>query len=338
QYSLLCPAQIFSPSGTSRVFHCTSLRTSRDALDRLDDLNASTEETVKTLDSSYNAEQRMLILQCLNTASESELEQFKLLRGKKAINIVKYRNTNGQFTSLESVVNVPLMKHKSAVTAFDSMLNLDDKRKKAKSSLVKFIKPDIDRSVLEDASSVISIVCGSDKISWVHMDKTKTVLEWQQTRCPSFMSGTYMPLDYLEDISAVISSFPAADLFLVEKSVLPPQNTSLFPVIVHLRTVEAMLFALLSQEQKPGSPKVLNMMRSLVGRHFGLMLGQCRTSGVDLLKKMMKSRNEEDPRVLFPHDRIMNYSYYLHSSSKDKGDEMCDSLLQALAFFELLEE
>lgn len=122
----------------------------------LDALNASVsselcQENDNPLDSCYTAEQCAVILQRLNTATELELEQVKMLRGRKAVNIVKYRTAHGPFNSLESVMNVPLLKHKSAVIVFNSILNPADKkeRKKGKVHLAKFIRPEVGRALLE---------------------------------------------------------------------------------------------------------------------------------------------------------------------------------------------
>lgn len=106
-------------------------------------------EDNRPLDAYYTSEQRDVILHLLNTATPSELAGVKLLRGRKSLNIVEYRTKHGPFKTLESLVNVPLLKHKSAVTVFHSILNPVKKEKKVKISLAKFIKPEVDRSWLE---------------------------------------------------------------------------------------------------------------------------------------------------------------------------------------------
>lgn len=196
------------------------------------------------LDAFYTSEQRDAILHRLNTATLAELAVVKLLRGRKSVNIVEYRTKNGPFRTLESVVNVPLLKHKSAVTVFNSILNPVKKERKVRIQLAKFIRPEIDRSWLEvrtstlsqadgdacsglkhlksvheeaemqpvvvimilclfpqDASSIVSLVCGTNKIAWTHVDRGMTVLDWQQTECPNFLRGTYMASAYLNDVS-----------------------------------------------------------------------------------------------------------------------------------------
>lgn len=54
---------------------------------------------------------------------------------------------------------------------------------------------------MQDATSIVSIVCGTNRIAWTHMDRAMTVLDWQQEDCHSFMKGTYMASGYLDDVS-----------------------------------------------------------------------------------------------------------------------------------------
>lgn len=109
----------------------------------------------KPLDACYTSEQRAVILQLLNNASPAELASIKLLRGRKSVNIVEHRSKNGPFKSLESVVDVPLLKHKSAVVVFNSILNPVKKERKVRIQLAKFIKPEVDRSWLEVSSDYL---------------------------------------------------------------------------------------------------------------------------------------------------------------------------------------
>ncbi|XP_021165181.2 transcription elongation factor, mitochondrial isoform X2 [Fundulus heteroclitus] len=248
-----------------RYLQCTCCWRSRVPTAGFETLNAaltSSSEPCKeegsgsTLDACYTSEQRDTILQLLNNATLAELARVKLLRGRKSLNVVEYRTKHGPFKSLESVVNVPLLKHKSAVIVFNSILNPVKKERKVRVQLAKFIRPEVDRSWLEDATSVVSIVCGTNKIAWAHVDRGMTVLEWQQMECPNFLKGTYMASSYLNDVSAVVSVLPSADFYLVEKPSISVQNTALFPVMAHMRTVEAMLFALLEPRISPPEPNI----------------------------------------------------------------------------------
>uniref|UniRef100_A0A674EN16 Transcription elongation factor, mitochondrial n=1 Tax=Salmo trutta TaxID=8032 RepID=A0A674EN16_SALTR len=172
----------------------------------------------------------------------------------------------------------------------------------------------------QEANSIVSIVCGVNKIAWAHVDRGINVLEWKHEDCHNFLKGTYMASAYLDDISRVVSHLPTADFFVVEKPSISLQNTALNPVMAHMRTVEAIMF-------------VLNMMRTAVGRHFGLMVGESRTSGAQAVQQMTESVTQI-PRVTFPHNLLVKY----RNSFQVGGAELCDAMLQAVAFYELLSE
>ncbi|XP_069553348.1 transcription elongation factor, mitochondrial [Brachyistius frenatus] len=301
------------------------------------------EDLSRSLDACYTYEQRDSILQLLNNATPSELAGVKLLRGRKSLNIVEYRTKNGPFKTLESVVNVPLLKHKSAVIVFNSILNPVKKERKVRIQLAKFIRPEVDRSWLEEASSIVSIVCGTNKIAWAHVDRGMIVLDWQELECPNFLRGTYMVSAYLNDVSSVVSLLPSADFYIIEKSSISVQNTALFPIMAHMRTVEAMLFSLLEPRNSPPEanipPRVLNMMRTAVGRHFGLMVGESRTSGAQAVRQLMtESVTQKLPRINFPQEMLVKYRNSFQMGSRRGGEELCDAMLQAVAFYELLSE
>ncbi|XP_075946347.1 transcription elongation factor, mitochondrial [Anarhichas minor] len=333
-----------------RYLQCTCCWRSRVPVAGFETLNAaisSTSEPCKednrSLDACYTSEQRAAILQLLNTAEPAELAGVKLLRGRKSLNLVEYRTKNGPFKTLESVVNVPLLKHKSAVTVFNSILNPVKKERKVRIQLAKFIRPEVDRSWLEDASNIVSLVCGTNKIAWAQVDRGMTVLEWQQLDCPNFLRGTYMASAYLNDVSAAVALLPSADFYIIEKSSISVQNTALFPIMAHMRTVEAMLFALLEPRNLPPEsnipPRVLNMMRPAVGRHFGLMVGESRTSGAQMVRQLMtESVTQTLPRINFPPELLLKHRNSFQMGSRRGGEELCDALLQAVAFYELLGE
>ncbi|KAK2816881.1 hypothetical protein Q5P01_025072 [Channa striata] len=336
-----------------RYLQCTCCWRSRVPVAGFETLNATLaststsdpcgEDSPKPLDACFTPEQRGFILQLLNTATQAELATVKLLRGRRCLNIVEYRTKHGPFKSLESVLNVPQLKHKSAVIAFNSMLNPVKKERKVKIQLAKFIRPEVDRWWLEDASSIVSIVCGTNNIAWAHVDHGMKVLEWRQQECPNFFKGTYMASSYLNDIAAVVAALPSADFYIIEKSSISLQNTALFPVMAHMRTVEAMLFALLepkfTSQEFNIPPRVLNMMRTAVGRHFGLMVGESRTSGAQTVRKLMtQSVTQKLPRINFPQELLVKYRNFFQMGSRHRGEELCDALLQALAFYELLSE
>lgn len=85
--------------------------------------------------------------------------------------------------------------------------------------------------------------------------------------------------------------------------------------------------------------RVLNMMRTAVGRHFGLMVGESRTSGAQTVRQLMTdSVTQKLPRINFPPELVVKYRNHFQMGSRRGGEELCDALLQAVAFFELLSE
>lgn len=294
----------------------------------------------RTLDEFYSAEQRSVILQVLNTADDRELASVKLLRGKKSVSIIEYRNKHGPFQDLQSVMNVPLLKFRSVVKVCDSILNPNDKAevREKKIQVAKCIKPDVAKERLENAKSIVSIVAGTRKIAWAHVDRGVAVLDWQQEECHNFMRGTYQASTYLEDVLSVVSKIPEADFYILEKPSISTQNVNLFPAAIHLRTVESMLYCLLNTSfLRNGQHRVLSMMRTAVGKHFDLMVAESRTSGAGLVRQFMtESVTQTNPRVTFPRDMVVHCRKMFQFGGGNRAEEMCDALLQAVAFYEIV--
>nr|XP_011745720.1 transcription elongation factor, mitochondrial [Macaca nemestrina] len=299
-------------------------------------------EPENALDKLFSSEQQASILHVLNTASTKELEAFRLLRGRRSINIVKHRENFGAFQNLESLMNVPLFKYKSTVQVCNSILcpkTGGEKRKLLENRFLrKLLKPVIERERLKAVNSIISIVFGTRRIAWAHLDRKLTVLDWQQSDRWSLMKGTsYASSVYLEEISSIISKMPKADFYVLEKTGLSIQNSSLFPILLHFHIMEAMLYALLNKTfAQEGQHQVLSINRNAVGKHFELMIGDSRTSGKELVKQFLfDSVLKANPRVFFPSDKIVRYRQMFLSTELQRVEELYDSLLQAVAFYEL---
>ncbi|XP_059125549.1 transcription elongation factor, mitochondrial [Peromyscus eremicus] len=309
------------------------------ALDKLV-FDTNGKESGDALDKLFSREQQASILHVLNTASSQELEAFRLLRGRKSVNIVEHRKKFGPFQSLESLIDVPLIQYKTAVQVCNSILCPESGRKKRSQEkwlLGKFIKPAVQRERLKAVNSIVSIVFGTRRIAWAHLDRKLTVLDWQQAECWKLTNKTYPSSIYLEEISSVISKIPEADLYILEKSGLSIQNTTLFPILLHFLITEAMLYALLNKTfAEDGQHRVLSMNRNAVGKHFDLMIGDTRTSGRELVKQFLsESVLKKEPRVFFPQDRVVRYRQKILKASHHI-EELYDSLLQAVAFYEFV--
>ncbi|XP_004454935.1 transcription elongation factor, mitochondrial [Dasypus novemcinctus] len=301
----------------------------------------NTKECGNALVKLFSPEQQASILHVLNTASDKELEAFKLLRGKKSVNIIEHREKFGPFQNLESLMNVPLFRYKTIIQVCNSILCPATGGKKRKSQenwlLGKLLKPNTGRERLKAVSSIVSIVLGTRRIAWAHLDRNLMVLDWQQDERCRLMKGTYQSSAYLEEISSVISKMPKADFYILEKTGLSPQNSTLFPILLHFHIMEAMLYALLNKTfDQDGQHQVLSMNRNAVGKHFELMIGDSRTSGKELVKQFLsESVLKAKPRVFFPSDKIVRYRQMFSSTEQNRVEELYDSLLQAIAFYEL---
>lgn len=300
----------------------------------------NTRESGTALDKLFSSEQQASILHVLNTASTKELEAFRLLRGRKSNNIVQHREKFGPFQNLESLMKVPLFQYKTSVQVCHSILFPESRHKIRQENrlLRKLLKPDVGRERLKAVNSIVSIVFGTRRIAWTHLDRKLAVLDWQQHDCCRLIKGTYPSSAYFEKISSVISKMPTADFYVMEKIGLSIQNTTLFPVLLHFHILEAMLYAILNKTfGQDGQHQVLSMNRNAVGKHFELMVGDTRTSGKELVEQFLSdSVLKPDPRIVFPSDKIVRYRRMFSSTEQHRVEELYDSLLQALAFYELV--
>ncbi|XP_029456574.1 transcription elongation factor, mitochondrial [Rhinatrema bivittatum] len=348
QILLQCPQDLYY-SLKYRTLYCSYCRSKLIApaeegfLNSLASSDQRSKELERQIDDHYTTEERSTILRVLNTASEKELGTIKLMRGKKSANIVEYRTKHGPFHDLQSLLNVPQFKYKSTVQVCDFILSPPENERgerkiHEKRATVKFIRPEIEREKLQAAETIVSIVFGTQKIAWAHVSRNLSVLDWQREECHRFMKGTYAASTYLEDIFAVVSKIPEADFYILEKPGISAQHVNLFPVTLHLRTVEAMLYVLLDVTfMKDGQHRVLSMVRNAVGKHFDLMVGDARTSGLDLVKQfLLESVTQSQPKVSFPRDMLLQYRKWFQTGTWNREEEMGDALLQAIAFYELV--
>ncbi|XP_044532175.1 transcription elongation factor, mitochondrial [Gracilinanus agilis] len=304
----------------------------------------SLKDTEKRLENLYSSEEKSAILQVLNTASVNELAAFTFLRGKKSVNIVKHREKHGPFQDLESLMEVPLLKYKNAVKVCGSILHQESKEEKKEKRiqenwpLGKVVRPRINRRKLKEAKSIVSIVFGNERIAWAHLDNKLMVLDWQQENNFKLMKETHTPAMYLETISSVVSEIPEGDFYILEKRNFSLLQTTLFPVMLHFLTVEAMLYSLLNKTfSQDGQHRVLSMNRNVVGKHFDLMLGTMRTSGMTLVQRFLSDfPMQAKPRVSFTPEGLVRYRNLMETDGREIKEELWDSLLQAVAFYELL--
>uniref|UniRef100_A0A2D4ICW0 Transcription elongation factor, mitochondrial n=2 Tax=Micrurus lemniscatus lemniscatus TaxID=129467 RepID=A0A2D4ICW0_MICLE len=327
-----CFLQVLLPSSQG-LWYCKKTTSPRKLV------SPSGTEAKNAIDALFSSEQQSVILQFLNSASEEELSAVKLLQGKKSLNVMEYRNNHGPFQELQSLLQVPSFQYKTVVKVCNFILNPLEKEEKKNCnpmSARKCISPPIKRSSLKTANSIVSIVFGMQKISWAHVNRDLVVQNWHLENY-RYKEETFTPAVYLETVSTIISKIPEADFYVLEKIGLPPTNAALFPVTLHLRIMEAVLYALLQKRfGKDGQPQVLSIARNAVGRYFGLMLGESRISGVDLVKQFLLDSATQTSRVSFANNVVARHMHIVSGNSWKREEELCDSLLQAIAFYELL--
>ncbi|XP_070596543.1 transcription elongation factor, mitochondrial isoform X2 [Erythrolamprus reginae] len=252
---------------------------------------------------------------------------------------MEYRNNHGPFQELQSLLQVPSFQYKTAVKVCNFILTpLEKEEKKTYNSISarKYISPPIEKNRLKTANSIVSIVLGVQKISWAHVSRDLVVHDWHlQNYRPK--EDTFTPATYFDTVSTIISKIPEADFYVLEKIGLPLSNAGLFPVTLHLRVMEAVLYALLQKHfGEDGQPQVLSIGRNVVGRYFGLMMGESRISGVDLVKQFLLDSTTQTSRVSFANSVVAKHMHIVSGNSWKREEELCDSLLQAIAFYELL--
>ncbi|XP_063149638.1 transcription elongation factor, mitochondrial isoform X2 [Candoia aspera] len=212
----------------------------------------------------------------------------------------------------------------------------EEKKTSSPMSGMKCIHPAIKRSRLKTANSIVSIIFGMQKISWAHVNRELVVQNWHLEIYRS-KEETFTPAMYFSTVSTIISKMPEADFYVLEKIGLPPTHAALFPVTLHLRIMEAVLYALLQKRfGEDGQHKVLSMARNAVGRYFGLMLGDVRISGIDLVKQFLLGSITQTSRVSFADNLASRHMHIVSGNIWKREEELCDSLLQAIAFYELL--
>ncbi|XP_039199545.1 transcription elongation factor, mitochondrial [Crotalus tigris] len=327
-----CFLQVLLPSSQGLWYHKKSTCATKQ-------ISPPGTEAKDGIDALFSFEQQSVILQFLNSASEEELSTIKLLQGKKSLNVIEYRNKHGPFQELQNLLQVPSFQYKTAVKVCSFILNPLEKEEKktcTPMSARKCISPAIKKSRLKTAKSIVSIVFGVQKISWAHVNRDLVVQNWHLENYRN-KEETFTPATYLDRVSTIISKIPEADFYILEKVGLPPTNAALFPVTLHLRIMEAVLYALLQNSfGKDGQPQVLSMARNAVGRYFGLMLGEARISGVDLVKQFLLDSAKETSHVSFANNVATRQMHAMLSNPWRREEELCDSLLQAIAFYELL--
>lgn len=62
--------------------------------------------------------------------------------------------------------------------------------------------------LFQAVNSIVSIVFGTRRIAWAHLDRKLAVLDWQQSECCQLVRGTYGSSVYLEEVRRLYIQLP----------------------------------------------------------------------------------------------------------------------------------
>ncbi|KAI8500953.1 hypothetical protein Bbelb_210480 [Branchiostoma belcheri] len=290
------------------------------------------------LDATYSPEDRETLLSVLNTASVEQLQHTGAAKGLTADAIVTHRTLNGHYQTLGSLLDVQGVGRTTLKKICDRILNptseSDNEAGRGQVSSKAIYKPQLSQDSLQRVWSVLSIKAGLKHLSWAHLCRDGTLHDWDTQEVPCFLSGRFQTHEYLEAVSVILATLPPADLYLLEQQTIK-NDASMAPLKLHFRSVEVMLYSLLNQHfPDTREHRVVSMSYAAVGRYFGAYVSGSRTSGRNIIHDIVKDSWESlNPRISISHDMA---SSFLSRKDGIVKDSLCDCLMQALAFVEIV--
>ncbi|XP_035694332.1 transcription elongation factor, mitochondrial-like [Branchiostoma floridae] len=296
-------------------------------------------KTPKTqLDTTYSPEDKETLLSVFNTASVQQLQQMRALKGLTADAIVTHRTLHGHYQTLGSLLAVQGVGRTTLKNVCERILNpaseSDTEGGRGQVSSKAIYKPQLSQDSLQRVWSVMSIKAGLKHLSWAHLCRDGTLHDWDIQEVPCFLSGRFQAHEYLEAVSQIISTLPPADLYLLEQQTIK-NDPSMAPLKLHFRSVEVLLYSLLNRDfSDTREHRVVSMSYAAVGRYFGVYVSGSRTSGRSMIHDIVKdSRESLNLRVAISQEMA---SDFLSRKDGILKDALCDCLMQALAFVEIV--
>ncbi|XP_066292525.1 transcription elongation factor, mitochondrial-like [Branchiostoma lanceolatum] len=290
------------------------------------------------LDTTYSPEDKETLLSVFNTASVQQLQQMRALKGLTADAIVTHRTLHGHYQTLGSLLAVEGVGRTTLKKVCERILNptsdSDNEGGRGQVSSKAIYKPQLHQDTLQRVWSVLSIKAGLKHLSWAHLCRDGTLHDWDIQEVPCFLSGRFQTHEYLEAVSQIIANLPPADLYLLEQQTIK-NDASMAPLKLHFRSVEVMLYSLLNTDYSDTREhRVVSMSYTAVGRYFGAYISGSRTSGRSIIHDIVReSRESLNPRVAISQDMAWNF---LGRKDGIVKDSLCDCLMQALAFVEIV--
>ncbi|XP_074659790.1 transcription elongation factor, mitochondrial-like [Tubulanus polymorphus] len=247
--------------------------------------------------SEFSDAQITELLHKFNSAHHEELSQIRHCSSVKSANIVRHRQTKGEYRSLLEILNVPGIATLGLKKICHAILNdeLSSKALKTRTSGYKtevnhggLCHPKMTAAVAKDVNSVLSIDLQMDKISWAHIDKQTYLLDWREDIVFDKRPMKYDHVYFHEKISEAVEKLPVADIYLLEGKLHRCSSLKLVPFYITTHIVEAVLMTILNKHlPQTGLHKVYILKPFTVSKHFSLIIGGERVSGQHIIHNII---------------------------------------------------
>lgn len=310
---------------------------------------ASSEKNGKPYDIStyqfpYTPEERSLILNIINEATEDTLGRLKVSKALRK-KLLKNREQTGSYVDVSQLLNIDGMGIKSveqlcALILQDSgetekRTDPDDENVVYKKRLVK---PRIKQHLLKNLKTLVSLDVTVGFLSWTKLDCNGAVLDVYCEEILNASSRLDLPKLY-EKVVNITKRIPMADAYVWEEKANYGhlQGATLGVVIASLQLaqIRGMLTALLEPCHEGDAEKRLFYLRdALVSKLFRLKVGSERISGINLADQLVKGQQllEWLPALDISEEVQMKFI----TCERTKRRHMATSLFIGLAFSQVL--
>ncbi|XP_038064650.1 transcription elongation factor, mitochondrial-like [Patiria miniata] len=280
------------------------------------------------------------IVQLVNTASEKDLAAMKHVSPNIATCIVSHREANGPFAEVRELLKVPGIGRQTLQRICRGILKPPlQVDVSGNGATTEAQQAGIAASRIESLQDIVAVDVGLRHLSWVYMTRDRQVWQWRVKDIVDIKAGKWDPPAYHKMVTDAIAEMPNPDLYVLEHQPYVNANKATYQMLLFQRTLQSMLFTALNHDQKEtGTPHVISMLHTQVGRHFGLQVGGTRMSGQDVVAKILREeaeREDENDEDL-PARLSWEDAETFHSATKHEKEHLANCLLQAIAFYDLV--
>ncbi|KAL5019158.1 hypothetical protein ScPMuIL_004880 [Solemya velum] len=283
------------------------------------------------LDTVYNMEDRKRILSSINTCSEEELLSTRLFTRTKSKAIINYREKNGAFENLNSLLSVPGIGLLGLQRACDVLKKLDAKGLQIlheKSAAVQ-VYPHLSKAKQKTVESVVAMDIQGDRVTWAKVSRDLHVDDWNQSLIFDRPFLRYDHVLFHNSVKKFLEQLPEASLYIMENKVYRYTNIRIVPFITNLRILEAVIVTLLNGADEN---KIYLMKSQILSSFFNLSVGGERVSGKHIVQDIIDEKSTMANGVILPSHLVNVYSQY----DAIQQDKFASCLLLAIALYKLV--